>query len=727
MAEATFDSEVTMAGGERTLLAGRYRIVRQLGQGGMGSVWLAEDIKLDNKLFAIKMLPSILIANKRAYRQLKDEALVAMKLVHPNIVTLRAFEETDGNPFLVMDYIEGKTLDECLEEWGKLSEEQTVALLNPIAAAIDYAHSEGVVHRDIKPGNIMIRSDGKPFILDFGIAREVKETLTQVTGKLSSGTLLYMSPEQLTGDMPKPAQDVYSFAAMAYECINGAPPFSRGQVEYQIIHKEPEPLPEGSGITASIMRGLDKTPDTRPKTCTGVLRALQRPQVKKTVLPIKKAEALKTSVKSWGVDWVSLAFIGIVILGFGGRLLYQTYQDKKSADRKIVELQRNELARQEDARKAEAKRQEEVRQAEEKRIKEEQKQLESAAKRQKEDAERKELEKKIAELQAELKRIEQERLFDKWMAEEARKAAVKAEQKRLEEEHKRQKEEANRKNGDTKTITLPGGASMEMIYCAPGEFMMGSYNYDDPSDEDEKGVYGKHKVRITKGFWLGKYEVTQKQWQSVMGDNPSHFIDGDRPVENVSWDDCQEFIQKVNYEIRRQMGGEARLPTEAEWEYACRAGVTMRSLPNGVDLVVLGDNNGRGLDEIAWYGGNSCVDYDHHVGADCSAWPQKEYSGLRAGTHKVGKKKPNNWGFYDMIGNVWEWCNDWYGSDYYKNSPVEDPKGPNSGAIRVLRGGSWSHNAMFCRSASRDGGSSGNRNSLIGFRLCCSVWSAKEN
>ena len=416
------DSEVTMAGGERTLLAGRYRIVRQLGQGGMGSVWLAEDIKLDNKLFAIKMLPSILIANKRAYRQLKDEALVAMKLVHPNIVTLRAFEETDGNPFLVMDYIEGKTLDECLEEWGKLSEEQTVALLNPIAAAIDYAHSEGVVHRDIKPGNIMIRSDGKPFILDFGIAREVKETLTQVTGKLSSGTLLYMSPEQLTGDMPKPAQDVYSFAAMAYECINGAPPFSRGQVEYQIIHKEPEPLPEGSGITASIMRGLDKTPDTRPKTCTGVLRALQRPQVKKTVLPIKKAEALKTSVKSWGVDWVSLAFIGIVILGFGGRLLYQTYQDKKSGDRKIAELQRKELARQEEARKAEAKRQEEARRADEQRKQAEQKRLEEEARRQRAEAERKEKERKLAEQQAENERLEHERKLAKRRAEAEREA-----------------------------------------------------------------------------------------------------------------------------------------------------------------------------------------------------------------------------------------------------------------------------------------------------------------
>ena len=198
------NDDVTIAGGAQgALLAGRYRVVRQLGTGGMGTVWLVEDTLLDSKQFAIKMLPSILVANKRAYRQLKDEALVAMKLVHPNIVQLRAFEEDNSNPFLVMDYVDGQTLDDYLSEKGKLTEEETVKLLTPIASALDYAHGEGVVHRDVKPANVMIRKDGHPFILDFGIAREIQETMTRVTGRLSSGTLLYMSPEQLDGDPPK--------------------------------------------------------------------------------------------------------------------------------------------------------------------------------------------------------------------------------------------------------------------------------------------------------------------------------------------------------------------------------------------------------------------------------------------------------------------------------------------------------------------------------------------
>ncbi len=318
----TINDAVTRAGGAGALLANRYRIVRQLGQGGMGSVWLAEDTQLDNKPFAIKMLPAILVSNKRAYRQLKDEALVAMQLVHPNIVQIRAFEENNGNPFLVMDYIDGQTLDDYLADYGNrvehvdrvdgiggarrpaepvgsrvprdrdgrarspsgppggLPESDVLRILRPIAAALDYAHGEGVVHRDVKPANVMIRKDGHPFILDFGIAREIQETMTRVTGKLSSGTLLYMSPEQLNGDPPKPAQDVYSFAAMVYECLKGEPPFVRGQIEHQILNNPPPPLDlptagpsaRGSGtLAASVMAGLAKKPEDRPATCAAVL------------------------------------------------------------------------------------------------------------------------------------------------------------------------------------------------------------------------------------------------------------------------------------------------------------------------------------------------------------------------------------------------------------------------------------------------------------------------
>ncbi len=301
MTENTINADVTMSGGASgTLLAGRYRVVRQLGQGGMGSVWLAEDTKLDGFKVAIKMLPSVLVNNKRAYAQVKAEALVSLKLSHPNIVTVRAFEEESGSPFLVMDYIDGQTLDEYLAEKGKLTEEETIRLLKPVAAALDYAHTQGVVHRDVKPGNVMIRRDGTPFVLDFGIAREIQETMTRVTGKLSSGTLMYMSPEQLNGDAPKPTQDIYSFAAMVYECLKGEPPFVRGGIEDQIKHKTPDLLDEHIAIRSQVMAGLEKTPDARPATCAAVLiaRILSESSTALNAGRIEGADAEVMSVRS---------------------------------------------------------------------------------------------------------------------------------------------------------------------------------------------------------------------------------------------------------------------------------------------------------------------------------------------------------------------------------------------------------------------------------------------
>ena len=275
------------------------------------------------------------------------------------------------------------------------------------------------------------------------------------------------------------------------------------------------------------------------------------------------------------------------------------------------------------------------------------------------------------------------------------------------------KEYTGPRHGDRKTLTLPGGETMTMIYVAPGSFMMGSPTTEEGRYDNET----QHHVTLTKGYWLGETEVTQAQWESVMGDNPSRFKSASRPVETVSWEDCQKFIAKVNREARRQCGGDVRLPTEAEWEYACRAG-SKTALSNG-KLTILGKHNGPELDEVAWYGGNSSVGFELSNGYGWSGCPEKQYEGTKAGTHPVAKKTKNSWGFYDMHGNVWEWCQDWYGA--YPSGAVTDPTGQASGDCRAVRGGCWGYYARNCRSANRDWGRPGDRNSLCGFRLCCSV------
>ena len=213
--------------------------------------------------------------------------------------------------------------------------------------------------------------------------------------------------------------------------------------------------------------------------------------------------------------------------------------------------------------------------------------------------------------------------------------------------------------------------------------MMGSPTNETDRDSDEK----QHAVVLTKGFWLMETEVTQGLWQAVMGENPSSFKKGDDyPVEQVSWEDCDNFIKKLNASGKLPQGLKAALPTEAQWEYACRAG--SRGAYAG-DLLIMG-----------WYEINSGNT-----------------------THAVRQKKPNEWGMYDMHGNVWEWCADWNDKDYYSAVAAgRDPKGPGAnGQNRVLRGGGWVSYARSCRSANRDGGRPGNRGIINGFRLSLQV------
>lgn len=211
--------------------------------------------------------------------------------------------------------------------------------------------------------------------------------------------------------------------------------------------------------------------------------------------------------------------------------------------------------------------------------------------------------------------------------------------------------------GETRTFD-----GMEFQWCPAGTFPMGSPVSEDGHLPNET----LHEVTLSHGFWLGKFEVTQAQWKNIMGANPSYDKGKNRPVEGVSWDDVQDFLVILN---ATTTGATYRLPTEAEWEYACRAGTTTRYYWGN-------DASGTDIDRFAWY-------YDNATDI----------------IHRVGKKLPNNWGLYDMSGNVFEWCQDWYGD--YPAGPVVDPQGSAPDTNKVYRGGSRDSGAPGCRAAIR--------------------------
>jgi len=228
---------------------------------------------------------------------------------------------------------------------------------------------------------------------------------------------------------------------------------------------------------------------------------------------------------------------------------------------------------------------------------------------------------------------------------------------------------------DTKINSI----GMEFVLIPSGSFRMGG---DKKLEQAEDHEIPRHIVKFSRAFFIGKYEVTQAQWSEMMDNNPSEFKEGMRPVERVSWNDAQIFLQKLN---TKEEANNYRLPTEAEWEYAARAG-SEDSYTFGSDVSI--------LNQYAWYRNNS--------GGE---------------THPVGQLKSSAWGLYDMHGNVHEWCQDWFDRKYYSQSPSNSPLGPSSGLAKTLRGGDWGSEDWYCRCASRSLSSPDRRSNRLGLRL----------
>jgi tetratricopeptide (TPR) repeat protein len=244
------------------ILLDRYKILKLLGAGGMGRVYLAEDQKLSMPV-AIKVLRDILTQDPVSVKRLITEAKTSILLAHPNILRLHNFEDGETAKFLVMEYVEGESLADKIAREGKLSEEETRSIAIEVCRGLEHAHSKKVIHRDMKPGNVMLGKDGSVKIADFGLARLCHDSIARMTSQLSTGTLQYMSPEQLDGEIGE-SSDLYALGITFYEMLAGDPPFVTGEITAQIRNKVPKPIegvsPELNGI---VLKCLEKKKENR--------------------------------------------------------------------------------------------------------------------------------------------------------------------------------------------------------------------------------------------------------------------------------------------------------------------------------------------------------------------------------------------------------------------------------------------------------------------------------
>ena len=341
----TLDNQPTIPGEPGgQVLSGRYKIIRKLGEGGMGTVYLAEDTEL-NMPVAVKVLPTLLANNKRAIDNLRREARTALKLSHPNIVRLHTFQSDESIKYLVMEYVDGGNLEERILAAGALNVEETLKTFTHVAAGLDYAHSQNVLHRDIKPANIMLTKDGVAKLADFGIARMMKDSMTRITGKETSGTLLYMAPEQFRGGEPDHRSDIYSLAASIYECLSGHPPFWRGSIEYQVMKENPASLKKLNDTqNEALLKALAKEPKGRQSNAKELLTDLgadssalswQAPakilkkKLHKDTLDYSKAiniKAEKAKTRKKKIKVFAVSILIAIIIYFIGFIFYQQYR-----------------------------------------------------------------------------------------------------------------------------------------------------------------------------------------------------------------------------------------------------------------------------------------------------------------------------------------------------------------------------------------------------------------
>lgn len=721
------------------LLRNRFKILKPLGQGGFGKTYLAEDTDKLNRPCVIKQLfyqGQSSNANQKIIELFMREAEQLDRLkANLQIPDLLAYFEEKGYLYLAQEYVEGADLLKELKKDGPFSAEKIKDLLIDLLPVLAFIHGKGLIHRDLKPGNIMRRNlDGRLVLIDFGVARQISMSKLSLTGT-KVGSPGYFSVEQFAEGKATASSDLYSMGATCFHLLTGQYPGDLWTMQgYGWVNSWQEYLSHAidSQLVAILDRLLQVKAEDRYQSADEVQEDIDQSNAKAAAEKLQRYEeefskavqsayplethmrdGLKQFQQSFGLTDVEVAQIEQPILK-------QAEAERQERIKQQAEAQRQEQLREqaEAKRQAEARRQEQLKQESEAQQLEQLKQRENSQKSLSsvpQKTNRRQFLTLVAfggvglgsvllwefnkNSQGDLTTSESpspdvEPLTESPAPDSSPSTESMVGLKNFEFEVVSVDESGditNRKQERAEFFTeeLDSSTTLEMVLIPGGTFTMGS-----PADElgRNKTEGPQHEVTVPT-FYLGKYQVTQAQWKAIMGSNPSDFKGANLPVEQVSWNDAVEFCQKLS----QKSGKEYRHASEAEWEYTCRAGTTT---PFHFGETI--------APKLANYDGTRTY----------GSGPKGD---KREQTTEVGSFYPNAFGLYDMHGNVWEWCQDtWH--DNYNGAPTDgsawESENDNDSFL-VVRGGSFFNTSNFCRSAKRISLNRGIRdlNISIGFRV----------
>ena len=650
------------------ILDNRYEIIEKLGQGGMGVVWKANDQQLGDEV-VIKM--PLVNSEQVILQRFAAEAQMMRRhsIGNPNIIDIQGVGDVDETPYYVMRFLPGGSLeDRCpLVTTGAAKEfnVETFEWLVGIGKALDYLHSKGVLHRDVKPANILFNESGDAYLADFGIAKNPTEVTNFTQGPTapgtSPGTFGYMAPEVLDPDPDSPAAgtaDQYALAVTLHETIAGKRPYDASNVIklYRQTQQGCTPLRESfaempEAASQAVVRALSADPRQRFDSCRSFADTFLdglRNRGATPVTPVAPPQPDPVPEEDGTREFHQAEYreqlekqkpVGGGGLDIAGSIKGQPQVPVKptggstgpNGRRLIGWMVGGALA-----------------------------------------------------VGAVVLGLIFSGLFNGDSNPSTTDQIASSEITTNQPVPVSPSSSADSSPANTPKQEITNSIGMKFRLIAAGEFMMGSPESEADRDDDEL----QHRVEISGDFYMGKFEVTQGQWKSVMGTEPWKGEDAvkegvDFAATYVSWEDAVEFCKKLS----ARDGVDYRLPSEAEWEYACRG---------GSELAYSFGDAASDLGKYAWFDDNA-----DSIGEDYA--------------HEVGQKRANDFGLHDMHGNAWEWCGDFYGD--YDSSETRDPTGASDGTLRVLRGGSWFNSSRSCRSADRLRRSPDLRSSFLGFRV----------